>query len=52
MLNYQRVMNNNKKNINTNLVKIVIVQYNEITQIIMMMTMIILTIISRIDVIK
>ena len=52
MLNYQRVMNNNKKNINTNSVKIVIVQYNEITQIIMMMTMIILTIISRIDVIK
>ena len=46
------VMNNNKKNINTNLVKIVIVQYNEITKIIMMMTMIILTIISRIDFIK
>ena len=45
-------MNNNKKNINTNLVKIVIVQYNEITKIIMMMTMIILTIISRIDFIK
>jgi hypothetical protein len=52
MLNYQMVMNNNKKNINTNLVKIVIVQYNEITKIIMMMTMIILTIIKRIDFIK